>query len=87
MTTIQSIKKAIKEDKLVIGLNKTLRELKKDEVKIVVVASNAPIHVKEEIKSLTKVNDVEYVEMNKDNVELGAICRKSFGVMTLSIKK
>lgn len=86
MSTIEMIKKAMKEKKLVIGYNSTIRLLKRKKVSLVVAASNAPIEVKKELKNLTSINKVEYVESNKNNLELGATSRKHFGVTVLSIK-
>lgn len=86
MNTIDMIKKGMKEKTLVIGYNSTIRLLKKNILKLVVLASNAPKEVKEELENLSKIAEVEYVESSKDNLELGATSRKPFGVMVLSIK-
>jgi len=87
MSTIDNIKKAMKDKKLVIGFKETLRLLRKQQISTVVVASNAPENVKEEIENLANIAKIEFVTSEKNNIELGATCRKAFGVMTLSIKK
>jgi ribosomal protein L30E len=86
MNTIDAIKKALKNKTLIIGYKSTIRMVKKKKVSLVVVASNTPEKVRDEIKNLTNINKIEYVESKKDNLELGATCRKPFGVMVLSIK-
>ena len=87
MNTIDAIKKAMKDKTLIVGQKSTIRNVKNKKVKLVVVAKNAPKNVKEEIENLCKIASIEYVNSDKDNLELGATCRKPFGVSILSIKK
>lgn len=87
MNTIDKLKKAIKEKTLVIGLNSTVKSIKKKLVELVVLANNTPLHVREEIKHLSSVSEIELVEFDKSNIELGATCKKPFGVMIVSIKR
>ena len=83
MNTIDAIKKSMKSKTLVIGYNSTVRLLKNNKLSLVVIAKNAPEHVKDELKSLSKINNIDFVESDKSNIELGATCRKTFGVMVL----
>ncbi|PJA22543.1 hypothetical protein COX58_01910 [archaeon CG_4_10_14_0_2_um_filter_Archaea_38_6] len=87
MKIIEEIKKGMKGKTLIVGYNNTVSSLKKNKLKLVVSASNAPEHMKKELENLSKIGKVEYVDSEKNNLELGATCRKSFGVSVLSIKK
>jgi len=86
MNAIDKIKKAIDDNKLVIGENSTKRALKSGKIEIVVVSKNVPAIVEKELESLCKIGKCEFAKLDKDNLELGVTCRKPFGVCVLSIK-
>ena len=86
MNAVDKIKKAIEENKLLIGENSTKRALKNGKVSMVVVSKNVPGIVEKELESLCKIGKCEFEKLDKDNVELGVTCRKPFGVSVLSIK-
>ena len=86
MNTIDMIKKAMKNKTLVIGYRSTLRLLKNNKLSMVVLASNTPEDTKKEVGNMAGIAGIEYVDSKKDNLELGATCRKPFGVMVLSIR-
>ncbi|MDD2678520.1 MAG: ribosomal L7Ae/L30e/S12e/Gadd45 family protein [Candidatus Nanoarchaeia archaeon] len=87
MNAIEKIKKAISEDKLLIGENSTKRALKSGKALMVVISNNTPPTTAKELESLCKIGKAEFVKSEKDNVELGVTCRKPFSVSVLSIKK
>ncbi|MFA5332986.1 MAG: ribosomal L7Ae/L30e/S12e/Gadd45 family protein [Candidatus Nanoarchaeia archaeon] len=87
MNAIDSIKKAISDNKLLIGENSTKRALKGGKISMVVVSKNVPSVVEKELESLCKIGKCEFAKLDKDNLELGVTCRKPFGVSVLSIKK
>ena len=86
MNAIDKIKKAIDENKLLIGENSTKRALKSGKVSMVVVSKNVPSIVEKELSMLCKISKCEFEKLDKDNMELGVTCRKPFGVSVLSIK-
>ncbi|MBN1923964.1 MAG: ribosomal L7Ae/L30e/S12e/Gadd45 family protein [Nanoarchaeota archaeon] len=86
MNTIEEIKKAMKDKKLIVGQKSTVRMLKSKKTSLVVVSSNAPAAVKKELENLSRIAGAEFVDSEKNNLELGATCRKPFGVMVLSVK-
>ena len=87
MNAIDKIKKAMGNEKLIIGERATLRQLRKNQTNIVIVANNTPSIKIKELKSLCNINKIDFEIIEKDNVELGVTCRKPFGVSVLSIKK
>jgi ribosomal protein L30E len=87
MNVIDNIKKAINDNKLLIGQNSTKRALKAGKVSMVVVSKNVQNIVEKELESLCKIGKCEFAKVEKDNLELGVTCRKPFGVSVLSIKK
>ncbi len=86
MSTIELIKKGMKENKLVIGYRSVARLLKKGKLSKVIMASNAPDHIAKEIENLANISGVESIKIDKDNLALGATCRRSFGVSVVGIK-
>ena len=75
---------AIKEEKLIIGTDKTLKLLKNEKLKEVFISSNCDEDVKEEIKKYAKMANVKVVELDINNEELGARCKKPFRISVLS---
>ncbi|VVB76498.1 50S ribosomal protein L30e [Candidatus Tiddalikarchaeum anstoanum] len=87
MNTIDRIKKAIKEGNFKIGYNTTVKALKNGKAELVVIANNAPEGVKKEIENLGKVAKSEVEVFEKSNIELGATCKKPFGVMLVAVTR
>ena len=75
---------AIKEEKLVIGTDRTLKMLKGEKLKKVFIASNCNEDIKNEIKKYAKIAKIEVVELKIDNIELGARCKKPFAISVFS---
>jgi len=82
MTDVESvIKNVLKTGKCKLGSKSTLKSLRKGEAKAVVVASNCPEEVVEEIKRY----NVKILVFNGTNMELGALCGKPFSVAAMAI--
>jgi large subunit ribosomal protein L30e len=81
------IKKMLKSKKLVIGTEKTLKNLKKGNTSKVYLTANCPKSIKDDIKNYAKLNKAELVELNLPNDELGVICKKPFSISVLSVAK
>ncbi len=73
----KKLKKIIKENKVVVGSRETLK--KKDEANLIILASNCPPEVREELKG------AEIIEYPGIGIELGAACGKPFGISALAI--
>ncbi len=76
---------AIDEKKLVVGLERTLKILRKGNAALVAIASNCP--EKEEVKRLAGKAGTGVFECKQNNLELGELCRKTFRVSSLTIVK
>jgi len=84
---ISEIKKHLKDDKLVLGKEVTLKMLRNGEIAKVFLASNTDKETEADVVRYTDLNSIEVVKTNLDNEELGGLCKKPFKVMVLSIKK
>ncbi len=78
--SLENLKKAIKEKKLIIGTERTVKALKKGEVKEVFVSKNCPELLRKEIKNYAKISNISIVEMKENNKEIGTICKKPFAI-------
>jgi len=84
---INEIRKALKEKKIIIGTENTLKNLKLGKVAKVFLTSNCPDNVKKNIKHYCKLAKVEAVQLKQPNDELGALCKKPFSISVLSVIK
>lgn len=85
MSLTEEIQEALKSEKAVIGYRESLKFIKLNKPKLIVIAKNAPQKIRKEIEYLAKVAGVR-VESVENSKELGIICGKPFPVTTLVIK-
>lgn len=84
MEAISEIKKLLEEGKLVIGSDRTLKNLKAGKTGKVFLCSNPDANLKEDLEHYCTVGGVEIVQLDVPNDELGAICKKPFSIQVLS---
>ncbi|HIH42193.1 TPA: 50S ribosomal protein L30e [Candidatus Woesearchaeota archaeon] len=84
---VTEIKKAIEVGKIVIGTQRTLKSLKLGRLKKIFLANNCPQRTKDDIEYYSKIANVEVVNLEEPNEELGTICKKQFSISVLSIPK
>ena len=79
---VQEIRKLLKEDRIVIGTDIGLKNLKLGKVEKIFLASN---YDNKEIKDLAKISKVDVVVVKQANDDLGTLCRKPFAISMLSV--
>ncbi|MGM5485168.1 MAG: ribosomal L7Ae/L30e/S12e/Gadd45 family protein [Nanobdellota archaeon] len=84
---MEEIKKAVEQGNIVIGTERTLKELKKGNLGKVFVSSNCPAEVLEDLDHYTSIASVEKEQLEMYNDALGTLCKKPFPVSVLGIKK
>ena len=73
---IPEIKKNLKEDKLIIGADRTLKGIRVGQFVKVYLASNCSEELKEDIEHLAALDEqLEVVEVPLLNAELGDLCK------------
>lgn len=82
-----AIKKLLKERQIILGTEKTLKEMKLGNVEQVLLTSNCPESVIEDVNHYAKLGDVETHTLSMPNDELGVICKKPFRISVLSVLK
>ncbi|MEM7821615.1 MAG: 50S ribosomal protein L30e [Candidatus Aenigmatarchaeota archaeon] len=86
MTLTEVIRTALKENKAIIGYRKSIKFIKLNTAKIIVVAKNSPEEIRKEIEHNAKIKGVKVEIFDGSSKELGVICGKPFPVTTLVIK-
>jgi large subunit ribosomal protein L30e len=86
MVLIDEIQNALKENKAIIGYKESLRFLKVNSPKLIVIAQNIPENYKKEIEHNAKVSKIKIEVFDGSSKKLGVICGKPFSVSTLAIK-
>ena len=85
MNAFDSIKKAMKDNNLIIGYNRSIKALKTSKAELIILANNTPARILSEVKSAAKVANIPIEVIDKSNVELGATCKKPFSVSIVSV--
>lgn len=84
---MDEIKKLLNSDKLIIGADETMKALKKNKLKKIMIASNANPKFVSDVEYYKNMSDVEVEMLNLTNEEIGAICRKPFLISVLGVLK
>lgn len=82
---ILEIKELVSSGNTVIGNNKVISALKEGKIKRILLAKNAPTELKEDAKYYANLNNIEFVELEQDNEELGVICKKNFFIAIIGV--
>lgn len=80
------IQSAIKSNKIVIGYRESIKFIKTNSPKMIIIAKDAPEKIKKEIEHNAKIFGIEVQIFNGSCKDLGIICGKPFPVTTLVIK-
>jgi large subunit ribosomal protein L30e len=87
MTDIEEIKKNIKTAKLIIGTERTLKQLKLGKIAKVFIASNCKDSTTKDVEYYCGLAGVELVKLDMPKNELGIVCKKQFSIAVLSMLK
>lgn len=85
--TSTEIKKILKEKNLVIGTERTIKNLKLGKVDKVILTSNCPEKIQNDVEYYAELGKVEVFKTKCPNEELGNMCKKPFAISVLSILK
>jgi ribosomal protein L30E len=83
---MQDFKKALTDNTLVIGLDRTMKRIKQGDVKKVYVTSNCPEDTKGDVDHYAKLFSIPVVGLDENNEEFGALCKKPFSISIASIQ-
>jgi large subunit ribosomal protein L30e len=83
----KAISTAVKTGKVLFGANSAIQSAKTGRVKMIILASNCPRAVKEDIEYYCKLSKIPVITYKGSSVDLAALCGKLFSVSALSIRE
>ena len=81
------IKKMLKSGSVVIGTERTLKNLKLGRVQSVLISSNCPAKVESDLSYYAGLSGAELNKLSYPNDELSIICKKPFSISVLALLK
>ena len=85
--SLAEIKKMLKSGNVMVGTEKTLKSLKLGKIEKVLVSSNCPAKVENDISYYAGMTGTEVHKLEYPNDELGVICKKPFSISVLALAK
>ena len=82
-TDLKDLKVKIKAGKVVIGIDRVMKNLKLKQLTKIFVSSNCPNDLKKDINHYANLVGVPVEELSLDNEELGVFCKKNFFISVL----
>jgi large subunit ribosomal protein L30e len=77
----------VKSGKVSFGTNAALQSAKTGKAKMIVLASNCPKDIKEEIEYYGKISNVPMITYKGGSMDLAQVCNKPFIISALSIRE
>ena len=84
---IKEIKSLMKTKKLIIGTERTVKNIKLGKIDKVFLSANCSESVEEDINYYKKLGKFKIIKLKYPNDELGALCKKPFLISVLSVMK
>ncbi|MDO8628567.1 MAG: ribosomal L7Ae/L30e/S12e/Gadd45 family protein [Nanoarchaeota archaeon] len=82
--TLENLRKALKEEKLTYGAERTINNIRQGKTKTIFLAKNCPPKAKATIKHYATMHPVTIYELEEPNNELAPICKKKYNVSVIS---
>ncbi len=82
--SVELLKKTLKEEKCVFGLNETEHNIKIGKAKTVFLAVDCKAQVRDKIHHYKKLGTLNVVELDIKGQEIGALSKKQFSISVLS---
>jgi len=83
----KAIATAVKTGKVSFGANSALQNAKTGKAKMIILVSNCPKALYEDIEYYCKLSNVPVISYKGSSLDLAALCGKSFTVSALSIRE
>jgi len=81
----RELRTTIRTGKIVLGYERSIKLVKLGKPKLVIMAANAPVEIKEDIERYTKLAKIPLYVFQGTTLDLGAICNKPFMVSVIAI--
>ncbi len=86
MDVDRGIRVAVDSGNVTLGSDKSVQGIKLGKGKLVIIAQNCPIDIREDVMHYSKLSDIPVYDYEGTSLELGSVCGKPFTVATLIIK-
>lgn len=86
MTSADEIRSAMNSNKIIIGYRRSIKFIKSNIPKSIVVANNIPDSMKKRIEEVAQLSSVKVEVFEGDSINLGVLCGKPFPVGVVVIK-
>ncbi|MGE5556236.1 MAG: 50S ribosomal protein L30e [Methanocella sp.] len=83
----KALASAVKTGKVSFGSNVALQNAKTGKAKMIVLASNCPQHIKEQIEYYGGISKVPVITYKGTSMDLAEVCSKLFIISAMSIKE
>jgi len=83
----KAIATTVKTGKVQFGANKAVESAKLGRAKLIVLASNCPRSIVEDIMYFSRFSNVPVVIYKGTSIDLGAVCGKPFTVSALTVRE
>jgi large subunit ribosomal protein L30e len=83
----KAIATAVKTGKVLFGANAALQNAKTGKAKMIILASNCPKDIKEDIEYYCKLSKVPVMTYKGASMDLAAVCNRLFIITALSIRE
>lgn len=82
----EELRTALEEKNIVIGTRQSIKYLKLKKAKLIVIASNCPENIRNDIEQYSKLTGIKVEKFDGTAKQLGVFCGKPFPIATLAIK-
>jgi len=83
----KAIGTAVKTGKVLFGAGNALKSAKVGRARLIILASNCSVDVREDIEYFSGLSEVPVVIYNGSSIDLGAACGKPFMVSALTVRE
>ncbi len=83
----KAIATAVKTGKVSFGANSALQNVKTGKAKMIILATNCPKNIKEQVEYYGKISKVPIMTYKGTSIDLAVVCNKLFIISALSIRE
>jgi large subunit ribosomal protein L30e len=83
----KAIASVVKTGKVSFGTNAALQSAKTGKAKMLVLASNCPKDIKEDIEHYSKLSGIPVISYKGTSMDLAEVCKKPFIISALTIRE
>jgi large subunit ribosomal protein L30e len=83
----KAIASAVKTGKVAFGTSTAVQSAKTGKAKMIILASNCPKDIKEDIEQYSKLSRVPVISYKGASMDLAEVCKKPFIISALTIRE